>query len=373
MSIGTDTPKISILTPSYNHEKFVNYFIEGVLRQTMQDFELIIIDDYSTDRTVEQIEKFRDPRIKLIKHSYNKGINACLNDAFEIARGKYCVFIASDDIMAPNHLEVSTAFLDLNEDVNVFYCSLQLINDHNSPITANNGAFTITCRNRSELLRMMFFDCNMIPSPGMVLRRNALQEIMPLDISLLQLQDYQMNVKLLLRNSVHLSEKKLVNYRIISGNKNISSRTDNALKRESLEQALLMDSYLSIDNIDLLYSIFGTTINQFGIPTTETIPYFLGRLALLSEHEDRQRWGYQVIMKFIKEEIHLEMLHHMYGFSFSTFIGLVGTFHYRKTYEIDKNRKKTQKYKRLFNLFLGIAILFAVVIAVEFYCNHFTQ
>ena len=373
MSTGTDTPKISILTPSYNHEKFVSYFIEGVLCQTVQDFELIIVDDCSTDGTVEQIEKYSDPRIKLIKHSYNQGINSGLNDAFETACGKYCVFIASDDILEPDHLEVSTAFLDQNEDIDVFYCSLQLIDDRNSPISANNGAFAINCRNRTELLHGMFFDCNMITSPGMVVRRDVLKKIMPLDISMLQLQDYQINVKLLLGNNVHLSEKKLVNYRLISGNKNISSRTDNVLKRESLEQNLLMDSYLSIDNIELLRAIFGTTIDQFGTPTIETIPYFLGRLALLSEHEDRQRWGYQVIMEFIKEKQHLEMLHHLYGFSFSAFIGLVESFHYRKTNEANKNREKAQKYKKLFNLFFGISFLLAVVLAVEFYCNHFNQ
>ncbi len=74
-------PKISILTPSFNHEKFVGFFIESVLKQTLEDFELIIVDDCSSDNNVNEILKFKDPRIKLIQHPYNQGINAGINTA----------------------------------------------------------------------------------------------------------------------------------------------------------------------------------------------------------------------------------------------------------------------------------------------------
>ncbi|WP_039872494.1 glycosyltransferase family 2 protein, partial [Helicobacter canadensis] len=75
-------PKISILTPSFNHEKYIGFFLQSVLGQTFQNFELIIVDDCSWDKNLEEIKKFKDERIKLIRHDYNKGINAALNTAF---------------------------------------------------------------------------------------------------------------------------------------------------------------------------------------------------------------------------------------------------------------------------------------------------
>jgi glycosyltransferase involved in cell wall biosynthesis len=76
--------KISILCPSFNHQRFIAEHIKSVLNQSFKDFELIIVDDCSTDDNVAEINKFKDPRIKLIKHEFNKGINAALNTAFKM-------------------------------------------------------------------------------------------------------------------------------------------------------------------------------------------------------------------------------------------------------------------------------------------------
>ena len=91
-------PKFSILCPSFNHEKYVGFFIQSVLEQSFDDFELIIVDDFSNDKNVEKIKEFKDERIKLIQHEYNKGINASLNTAFENSMGEFIVFSASDDM-----------------------------------------------------------------------------------------------------------------------------------------------------------------------------------------------------------------------------------------------------------------------------------
>ncbi|EAW7552186.1 glycosyltransferase family 2 protein, partial [Campylobacter coli] len=98
-------PKISILTPCYNHEKYISAYLQSVLSQTFNDFELIIVDDYSSDQSVKEIQKFKDKRIKLIKHSYNKGINATLNTAFKNSNGDILIFCASDDMFEFDALE----------------------------------------------------------------------------------------------------------------------------------------------------------------------------------------------------------------------------------------------------------------------------
>jgi glycosyltransferase involved in cell wall biosynthesis len=99
-------PKISLVCPSYNHGKFISFFLDSVLGQTYENFELIIIDDKSSDNTIAEIEKYKDSRIKLFQNPFNSGINAGLNKAISEAIGEYVVFIASDDVLELNFLEV---------------------------------------------------------------------------------------------------------------------------------------------------------------------------------------------------------------------------------------------------------------------------
>lgn len=318
-------PKISVLCPAYNHEKYVKYFIESVLTQTEQNFELIIVDDCSSDKTVEEIEKFSDSRIKLLKHDYNKGINAGVNDAFKEAKGQYCVLIASDDILAPNHLKVSTGYLDKNPNIGVFYSSLKPIDENNMPIDDPQNSYWRCSSDRFDLLKQMFFWHNPLFSPGMVIRSEVFAKIMPLSLSTLQYQDYQINVKLLLNNEIYQSQNKLVNYRRPSDNQNISSNTSLTLKRQELEEYKLMDSFLNIMDLELLNNIFKAEIAHTGSPTLDTIPYFLGIMAFSSPIEIRKNWGYHTIMNFIEKEENLDLLYKFYKFDFKSYLDLANS------------------------------------------------
>lgn len=333
----TNKPKVSILCPAYNHEKFVKYFIQSVLNQTEQDFELIIVDDNSSDNTVVEIEKFSDPRIRLFKHEYNKGINAGINELCRLANGIYCVLIASDDILKPNHLKTATEFLDKNSDIGVFYSSLNLIDDDNNPI---EDKFNLHVRNncdRFDLLKKMFFNNNMLLSPGMVIRKTALEKIIPLDLTILQYQDYQMHIKLLLNNEIYQTEERLVNYRIISGNKNISARTSIVNKREELEEYKLMDTYLEIKDLTLLKNIFKDEIIHVGEPAEEAIPYFLGILAFSAAKEIRKNWGFHTIMDFLKTEENFELVHKIYGVNFKSYIDLANHLDVNNTFAMNSS------------------------------------
>jgi len=100
-------PLVSVIMSNYNYEKFINYAINSVISQTFKDFELVIVDDASTDNSHEIIEKwkYQDNRIKTIFHKKNEGIAKTFNDGIEIARGKYILIMASDDMLKPNTLE----------------------------------------------------------------------------------------------------------------------------------------------------------------------------------------------------------------------------------------------------------------------------
>ena len=109
-------PLISVLMPAYNAEKYIGEAIESVLNQTFVDFELLIINDGSTDKTEEIILSFNDKRIRYIKNETNLKLIATLNKGIDLARGKYIVRIDADDMCLPNRFRKQIDFLEKHSD-----------------------------------------------------------------------------------------------------------------------------------------------------------------------------------------------------------------------------------------------------------------
>jgi len=107
---------ISIVTASYNSARFLGKTIESVLSQTYEDWELIIVDDFSSDDTVGIVEAYAelDRRIRLINLYENSGAANARNVAIEASRGKYIAFLDSDDIWLPHKLEKQISFMEEN-------------------------------------------------------------------------------------------------------------------------------------------------------------------------------------------------------------------------------------------------------------------
>lgn len=109
-------PLVSIITPAYNCAKLINSTIESVLAQTYDNWEMLIVDDCSTDNTKEVITKWqiKDSRIKLLIQNENGGASLARNRAIIEARGKYIAFLDSDDLWLPEKLEKQVYFMESN-------------------------------------------------------------------------------------------------------------------------------------------------------------------------------------------------------------------------------------------------------------------
>ena len=102
---------VSIITPSYNTAKFIGKTIESVQNQTYQNWEMIIVDDCSTDNTDEVIDGYlSDQRIKYIKNEKNSGAAVSRNRALRETKGKWIAFLDSDDLWSPKKLEKQISF-----------------------------------------------------------------------------------------------------------------------------------------------------------------------------------------------------------------------------------------------------------------------
>lgn len=112
-------PKISVVMPVYNGEAYIQDALNSVLAQTLTDFELIVVNDGSTDDTLSIVQSYDDPRIRVLSHQVNRGIAFSRNEGVDAANGQYIAMLDSDDVAIPNRLEVQAAFLDEHWDVGI--------------------------------------------------------------------------------------------------------------------------------------------------------------------------------------------------------------------------------------------------------------
>lgn len=111
-----EAPAVSVLLPAHNREHWVGDAIRSVINQSFDDWEVVIVDDGSTDRTAETVQAFDDPRVRLVRHEANKGIPAARNSALEAARGRFIAWLDSDDVARPNRLAEQLAFLEMHPE-----------------------------------------------------------------------------------------------------------------------------------------------------------------------------------------------------------------------------------------------------------------
>lgn len=129
----TTYPKISVVMPVYNTEKYVASAIESVLAQTFKDFELLIVDDAGQDSSIEICRTFADPRIRIISQE-NRGLAGARNTGIRNAWGAYIGFLDSDDLWEPTKLAAHNQHLDNNPYVGVSYAASSMMDDEGRPL-----------------------------------------------------------------------------------------------------------------------------------------------------------------------------------------------------------------------------------------------
>ena len=124
---------VSIITPSYNSAKFIKQCIESVIAQTYTNWEMLIVDDYSADNSLQILKKYNDKRIQLIELDKNVGASESRNVAIRKAKGKYIAFLDSDDLWEPQKLEKQISFME-TEDIAFSFSTYQPMSDDESKL-----------------------------------------------------------------------------------------------------------------------------------------------------------------------------------------------------------------------------------------------
>lgn len=125
--------KVTVITPVYNGERYIEGAVASLLAQSFQNWELVIVDDGSSDSTPQILEKLSDPRIRVFQQE-NAGEATARNVGLNQATGEYISFLDADDLYLPNALEDLSSFLDLHPEFDVVYSEGQICDDQDQPL-----------------------------------------------------------------------------------------------------------------------------------------------------------------------------------------------------------------------------------------------
>lgn len=125
---------ISIILPAYNAADYISDAISSILAQTFKNFELIIINDGSTDKTEKKIKEFNDPRINYFSNGTNQGLIYVLNKGLALAKGEYIARMDADDLSEPDRLQIQYNFLENHRDIDIVGTNFSYIGKHSEAI-----------------------------------------------------------------------------------------------------------------------------------------------------------------------------------------------------------------------------------------------
>lgn len=314
---------------SYNHEKYVQEAIQSVLDQSFQDFEFIIIDDASTDNTVNIIKKFNDTRIHLILPEQNQGQFVATNMGLEKAKGEYIAILNSDDAFFREKLAKQVDFLDHNPSFAAVFTHVDVVYENQNffnKFHPYSSIFNQFNRSRYEWLNYFFFYGNCLCHPSVLLRSKCHQELGYYDPRFANCADLQFWIKLTAKYSIHIIPEILTKFRILKKERNMSGGSLSSQKRMRWEdyQAKLQffDNLLPSNDFFLAFPKAKEFIIHEHAPLLTS--YLLARLALDTKNPYFEAIGLRIIFELMQNKITVQQLKDYYNFKYQDLIQWTG-------------------------------------------------
>jgi len=209
-----NTPEISVVIPAYNAEKYIADSITSVTNQTFLSWELIIVDDGSTDNTAAVVEKFRDNnKITLVKQP-NKGVSAARNAGIKKAKGRFITFLDADDYYLPDNLRKKYDVLVKDTSIDFVYCDVMQCDEKLDDVKIEKGADTDNLFRK--VLQWQGETIPTLPSNIMV-KTSLMKEKFLFDVNLSNCADRYMKIQLSMNAPAAYIPEALVKYRNTPG------------------------------------------------------------------------------------------------------------------------------------------------------------
>jgi glycosyltransferase involved in cell wall biosynthesis len=207
-------PKVTVLMPVYNGEKYLREAIDSILNQTFTNFEFLIIDDGSTDKSLKIINSYQDHRIRLVQNFTNKGIAHSLNSGIDIARGEYIARMDCDDISLSERLEKQINYLEKNLEIGILGTPCILFTN----IDKNDRLYPVPITDLE--IRWTILLSNPFAHPSIVMRHSILSKNKlkyNTDINANFVEDYELWIRFLQYTKGENLKEPLLKYRLENG------------------------------------------------------------------------------------------------------------------------------------------------------------
>jgi glycosyltransferase involved in cell wall biosynthesis len=208
-----EAPLVSVIIPTYNHAQFLQAAIQSVIGQTFTDWEVVVVNNYSEDNTIEVVASFDDPRIRLVNFRNNGIIAASRNYGIDLAKGRYIAFLDSDDVWYPDKLRFCVEAISGQADA---VCHGEIwVKEGAAPHEVYYGP-----RERLSYLSLLY-DGNCLSTSAMVVRKSAINKVggFSENPTFVTAEDYELWLRLAKAGCVFTLIKKILGeYRIHGGN-----------------------------------------------------------------------------------------------------------------------------------------------------------
>lgn len=322
--------KVSVILTSYNHEAYIAQAVESILNQTYRDFELIIYDDCSSDRSVEILSSYHDERIRLVASPFNRGTTLVKYIVEHFVDGDLVAVAHSDDFWEADKLKKQVAYLEEHPEVSAVFTQVHVVDENGMPYEDENGfyhhIFDQENRSRFDWLRYFFYKGNCLCHPSVLIRREAYASYGMYTKGLRQLPDFYMWIRLCLHSEIYILPEKLTDFRVRRTEKNTSGFRKDSSVRSSVELNLITKQFLDLKNCGDFVRVFPQAApyakEECFIPE-----YALARVCLMEEVPHYKKlYGLQLLFGLLNDVNAAERLEKYYGFTSQDFFALTGRY-----------------------------------------------
>jgi glycosyltransferase involved in cell wall biosynthesis len=231
-------PNVTVVIPAYNHADYLREAIDSVLAQTYRDFEILVVDDGSTDHTPDVVPQ-NHLHIRYLRQE-NRGLSAARNSGIAAAKGRIISILDADDRFEPAFLETLVRFLEETPGADAVYCGYRYVDQENSELPYSS-ARTVP---PSRLFQTLIYGNFMVPA-CMVAYKTCYDKAGPFDASLTASEDWDMWLRFAKLFTVYGIPEKLVRYRIVTGS--MSSDPERMLRNRHVVLAKHLATAVSVN------------------------------------------------------------------------------------------------------------------------------
>ena len=343
---------VSVLMVNYNHADTIEQSIRSVLEQTYSKLQLIIVDDGSTDNSVEIINSIEDPRIEVYEEKENKQICAVTNIGMKKVRGEYFAGIDSDDLWEKNKLELQVEYLKEHPEHKICFTHVSIIDENDQVVDSElEKLYAVDYERQEEWLETFFFLGNCLPMTSVLMTTKIMVEIGDFNIAYRQLHDFDYWIRIAKRYPMAVIPKKLARIRRYESETNNSNISEKNTTRTYNEYVDIRRHFFDEMSDEVLKKTFGKYFKNGNAESREELECEKAFLLCspLGQGKAISNVGIEYFVNLFQNKMMTDILDKNYGLNAKKFYELTGEHLYndwKLQEKIQIIKEKNKKFEK---------------------------